>query len=296
MNPDVSVITVNYNGLADTCRMIESLRRHTRTSYEIIVVDNASQQDEAAALRERYPGITVLQAPRNLGFAGGNNLGIRAARGRYFMLLNNDTLVEEEMLAPLCERLDNDPGLGAVCPKIRFAQDGQPIQFAGYTRLSAVTLRNRLIGFGEPDRGQYQQPHDTPYAHGAAMMVRREAVERAGEMPEMYFLYYEELDWSLRIREHGYRIGYEPRATVFHRESRSTGADSPLRTFYLTRNRLLFARRNRRGAQRWLSIAYQLGIALPKSVAVSLLRGRPDLASAALRAAAGFFRLPRDPQ
>ena len=253
-------------------------------------MDNGSERDEAAMLRERYPDITVLRSAENLGFAGGNNLGIRAATGDCLLLLNNDTEVADDTLHHLCDTLDADPAIGAVCPKIRFHEPPQAIQFAGYTPLTRITLRNALIGFGEPDSGRFDTPHDTPYAHGAAMMVRREAIERAGMMPEEYFLYYEELDWSVRIREAGYRIAYDPRATVFHKESATTGRQSPLRSYYLTRNRLLFARRNRRGAARRLSVAYQLGAALPKSVLTSLLHNRRDLAAAVLRGALDFLR------
>lgn len=290
MKPRISVISVNYNGFAVTAAMIDSLRRHVTTPTEIIVVDNGSERDEAAILRERYPDITVLRSAENLGFAGGNNLGIRAAAGDCLLLLNNDTEVADDTLHYLCDTLDADPAIGAVCPKIRFHEPPQAIQFAGYTPLTRITLRNALIGFGEPDSGRFDTPHDTPYAHGAAMMVRREAIERAGMMPEEYFLYYEELDWSVRIREAGYRIAYDPRATVFHKESATTGRQSPLRSYYLTRNRLLFARRNRRGAARRLSVAYQLGVALPKSVLTSLLHNRRDLAAAVLRGARDFLR------
>lgn len=290
MKPRISVISVNYNGFAVTAAMIDSLRRHVTTPTEIIVVDNGSERDEAAILRERYPDITVLRSAENLGFAGGNNLGIRAATGDCLLLLNNDTEVADDTLHYLCDTLDADPAIGAVCPKIRFHEPPQAIQFAGYTPLTRITLRNALIGFGEPDSGRFDTPHDTPYAHGAAMMVRREAIERAGMMPEEYFLYYEELDWSVRIREAGYRIAYDPRATVFHKESATTGRQSPLRSYYLTRNRLLFARRNRRGTARRLSVAYQLGVALPKSVLTSLLHNRRDLAAAVLRGARDFLR------
>ena len=290
MKPRISVISVNYNGFAVTTAMIDSLRRHVTTPTEIIVVDNGSERDEAAMLRERYPGIIAIRSAENLGFAGGNNLGIRAATGDCLLLLNNDTEVADDTLHHLCDTLDADPAIGAVCPKIRFHEPPQAIQFAGYTPLTRITLRNALIGFGEPDSGRFDTPHDTPYAHGAAMMVRREAIERAGMMPEEYFLYYEELDWSVRIREAGYRIAYDPRATVFHKESATTGRQSPLRSYYLTRNRLLFARRNRRGTERRLSILYQLGVALPKSVAAALLCGRRDLAAAVLRGGRDFLR------
>lgn len=290
MKARISVISVNYNGFAVTTAMIDSLRRHVTTPMEIVVVDNGSERDEAAMLQERYPEIIAIRSPENLGFAGGNNLGIRAATGDCLLLLNNDTEVADDMLHHLCDTLDADPAIGAVCPKIRFHESPQAIQFAGYTPLTRITLRNALIGFGEPDNGRFDTPHDTPYAHGAAMMVRREAVERAGMMPEEYFLYYEELDWSVRIREAGYRIAYDPRATVFHKESATTGRQSPLRSYYLTRNRLLFARRNRRGAARRLSVVYQLGVALPKSVLTALLHGRRDLAAAVLRGARDFLR------
>ena len=231
-----------------------------------------------------------MRSDENLGFAGGNNLGIRAASGDCLLLLNNDTEVADDTLHYLCDTLDADPSVGAVCPKIRFWASPQAIQFAGYTPLTRITLRNALVGFGQTDDGRFDTPHDTPYAHGAAMMVRRETVEKAGPMPEEYFLYYEELDWSERIREAGYRIVYDPRATVFHKESATTGRQSPLRSYYLTRNRLLFARRNRRGAARRLSTLYQLGAALPKSIAAALLGGRRDLAAAILRGGRDFLR------
>lgn len=290
MKPLLSIVTVDYNGLELTARLVESLLRHNSVPAQIVVVDNGSQYDEAAELRRRYPSITAVRSQRNLGFAGGNNLGFEAAEGDYLLLLNNDTEIEADTLGFLCRTLKEHPEAGAVCPKIRFFQPPRAIQFAGYTPLSRITLRNALVGFGHTDRGQYDIPSETPYAHGAAMMVRREVLRTAGPMPECYFLYYEELDWSVRIRERGWTIRYDPRCTVFHKESATTGAESPLRTYYMTRNRLLFGRRNRRGAERLLAVAYQLTVALPVNVLRHLLRGRRDLAGAALRGARDFFR------
>lgn len=291
MTPRISLITVNYNGLDLTRALICSVQRHVSTPLEIVVVDNGSRQDEAALLREEFAGITAIRSERNLGFAGGNNLGFRAARGEYLLLLNNDTEVEDDSLRYLCQTLDRRPELGAVCPKIRFFAPPRAIQFAGYTPLTRITLRNALVGFGEADDGRFDTPRDTPYAHGAAMMVRRSVLEKAGPMPEMYFLYYEELDWSVRIAQAGFGIAYDPRCTVFHKESATTGQQSPLRSFYLTRNRLLFARRNRHGAARTLSLLYQLAVALPKGVLAALLHGRTDLAGAMLRGAGAYFTL-----
>ena len=123
------------------------------------------------------------------------------------------------------------------------------------------------------------------------MMVKREVIERVGIMPEIYFLYYEELDWSVRIREQGWCIAYDPRCTVFHKESATTGQQSPLRSYCLTRNRLLFAWRNLRGGARLLSVAYQLCIAAPKNAVSALAHRRGDLAKAVCRGVRDFFTL-----
>lgn len=288
---NISVITINFNGLKDTCELLDTLPLED-TSLEVIVVDNASQQDEAAVIRQRYPQVTVIRSERNLGFAGGNNLGIQAAHGKYLYFLNNDTLLEKEesgLFQPLIDRLERSEKIGLVCPKIRFAWGSQPIQFAGYTPLSRVTLRNHSIGFGEEDHGQYDDAHPTPYAHGAAMMVKREAIEKAGLMPECYFLYYEELDWSLMLRRAGYHIWYEPACTIYHKESQSTGQQSALRTYYITRNRLLFVQRNNQLSSRYLSYLYLLTVVALRDIVKNLCQRRPDLAKATLRGINDFI-------
>lgn len=292
MKPLVSVITVNFNGAALTEALVESLRRHVTLPLEIIVVDNGSREDEAKLLQARYPELRTIRSERNLGFAGGNNLGMQVATGEYLLLLNNDTEVEDDSLHLLADTLHMRPELGAVCPKIRFFDPPRKIQFAGYTPLTRITLRNALVGFGAPDDGTFDAPHDTPYAHGAAMMIRREVLDKAGFMPECYFLYYEELDWSERICEAGYAIAYDPRCTVYHKESATTGRQSPLRAYYLARNRMLFAKRNRRGTERLLSLLYQTTIAAPKNIAAALFHGRIAEARAVVRGVLSFFTCP----
>lgn len=292
--PLISFITVCYNGLEDTCELIESLQRTIQSvTYEIIVVDNASRQNEAAILQSRHPEVRSLRSEQNLGFSGGNNLGIKEAKGTYIFLINNDTYINEDGMHQLIDRIESHPKIGAVSPKIRFAFPPQNIQFAGYTPLSNITLRNALVGFGEPDNGTFDVAHPTPYLHGAAMMVKREVIERIGLMPEIYFLYYEELDWCTSMTRAGYELWYEPRCTVFHKESQSTGQQSKLRTFYLTRNRLLYAWRNRSGSSRWLSIGYQITIAATKNSLQCLLKGRFDLLSATLSGIIAFLSVPQ---
>ena len=287
----ISIITINYNGLADTCTLIDSIPLND-DSLEVIVVDNASKANEATIIRQRYPQVKVIQSDKNLGFAGGNNLGIKAAQGKYLFFINNDALLRPQTsnFRHLISRLESDEKIGAVCPKIRFAWDSNPIQFAGYTPLSLITMRNRAIGFGEEDKGQYDTAHPTPYAHGAALMVKREIIEKVGLMPECYFLYYEELDWSMMIRRAGYEIWYEPACTVYHKESQSTGQNSPLRTYFITRNRLLFVKRNVQGLDRYLSYLYLTTIVAIKDILKFTAQRRSDLAHAVVRGVYNFTK------
>lgn len=294
----LSIITINYNGLKDTCELIDTLPTDNK-SIEVIVVDNASAQDEASELTKRFPHITVIRNERNAGFAGGNNVGIKAAHGKYLFFINNDTLLfrgkscEERsiLLQPLIDRLEQTPTIGAVCPKIRFAWDDAPIQYAGYTPLSPITMRNRSIGFGEKDQGQYDSAHVTPYAHGAAMMVKREVIYKAGVMPEDYFLYYEELDWSMMIRRAGYEIWYEPKSTIFHKESQTTGQNSPLKTYYITRNRLLFAKRNFSSPEKYLTYVYLIFLVGAKDIVKYAIQGHGRLAKAVIKGIYHFIKL-----
>ena len=286
----LSIITINYNGLKNTCELIESLPADDN-SLEVIVVDNASTNDEATEIAQRYPYVTVVRSNHNLGFAGGNNLGIKAAHGKYLFFLNNDTLIHQTSdIQHLINRLESDEKIGLVCPKIRFTWNHQPIQYAGYTPLSSITLRNKSIGCGEEDQGQYDTPHPTPYAHGAAMMVKREVIEKVGIMPESYFLYYEELDWSVMIRRAGYEIWYEPACTVFHKESQTTGQQSPLKTYYITRNRLMFAQRNILGITRYLTYAYLVGVVATRDLVKYILTGKFNLAGAVIKGITNFIK------
>lgn len=255
---------------------------------EVIVVDNASTKDEATGIENKYPYVKVIRSDKNLGFAGGNNLGIKASKGRFLFLVNNDTVFKEFNIQSLIDRIESTQKIGIVCPKIRFAWGNHPIQFTGYTPLSKITVRNKAIGFGEEDKGQYDIPHPTPYAHGAAMMLKREVIEKAGLMPECYFLYYEELDWSMMITRAGYEIWYEPACTIYHKESQATGQNSPLRTYYITRNRLLLVKRNWKELTKYLSYCYLIGIVAVRDILKYTLKGRIDLTKAVCQ---GIFNL-----
>ena len=287
MKIEVSIITINYNGLKDTCALIETIPFNE--NMEVIVVDNASKNDEAEAIAQRYPLVRVIKSEQNLGFAGGNNLGIQASQGKYLFLINNDTIIKDFNIQSLITRLESSPKICIVCPKIRFAWGNNPIQYAGYSRLSRVSVRNHAIGFNEEDQGLYETAHLTPYAHGAAMLIRREAIDKVGLMPECYFLYYEELDWSMMFTRAGYHIWYEPKCTIYHKESQATGQNSPLRTYYLTRNRLLLVRRNPQEFNKTLAYIYLLGIVALLDFVKYTLSTRFDLLQATCKGIWDFF-------
>ena len=277
----LSIITINYNGLKDTYELIDSIPFNH--NLEVIVLDNASKNDEASIISEKYPQVKVIRSEKNLGFAGGHNIGIKEAKGKYLFLINNDTYFKEFNIDSLIERLESSDKIGIVCPKLRFAWGNNPIQFAGYTPLSNITLRNKAIGFGDEDKGQYDIAHPTPYAHGAAMLIKREAIVKVGLMPECFFLYYEEIDWSMMFTRAGYEIWYDPSCTVYHKESQTTGQKSPLRTYYITRNRLLLVKRNFKGINKYLSYIYLTGIVAPRDIIKYTLQGRFDLVKAVCR-------------
>lgn len=289
MKIEVTIITINYNGLEDTCTLIETIPFNE--NMEVIVVDNASNNQEAETIAKRYPQVKVIQSDKNLGFAGGNNLGIQAAQGKYLFLINNDTVFKEFNIQALIDRVETSSDIGIVCPKIRFAWDNNPIQYAGYSKLSRISVRNHAIGFNEADHGQYDIASSTPYAHGAAMLIRRDAINKVGLMPECYFLYYEELDWSMMFTRSGYQIWYEPQCTIYHKESQATGQNSPLRIYFLTRNRLLLVHRNPQEFNKFLAYVYLMGIVGLRDFIKYIFSARFDLIKANFQGIRDYIKL-----
>lgn len=287
---ELSIISINYNGFADTCEMIESIRKRIKSVvYEIIIVDNASKENEAFQLRKKYPFIQVMRSRENLGFAAGNNLAIKIAKGKYLFFLNNDTYLKGDHFREMIDFLKSSPNIGGLSPLIRYAEKKRPVQFAGFTPLTEYTLRNRSIGIGETFTEKFLIPAETPYMHGAAMLVKRSAIEKVGEMPEQFFLYYEELDWSTRFTENGYKLYYYPYVTIFHKESRTTGKTSPLRTFFMTRNRLVYAYRNRKGKSRLYALLYLLFAVCPRDFIREYRKKNYDNARAIDHGISSFF-------
>ncbi len=218
-----------------------------------------------------------MRSEKNLGFAGGNNLGVKVSSGEYLFFINNYTEFPKGTLEGLLELFQTIPNLGIVSPMLcyhepKIKQHKDVIQYAGSTPVHPLTGRNRTLGEGEENQGQYTQPQPTAYVHGAAMLVPRRVLEEVGPMAEEFFLYYEELDWCARIKRAGYQAFIHPGVKVYHKESVSVGRISPLKTYYLNRNRIYFMRRNKSRVAFALFSWYMLLVAFPKHLLLFTLR------------------------
>ncbi|MEH3113546.1 glycosyltransferase family 2 protein [Pedobacter terrae] len=282
----ISIISVNYNQPTVTQQLLDSIfATNTYPNIEIIIVDNGSRENFIPVWKDRYPEVKFIQSELNLGFAGGNNLGIAAADGEYFFLVNNDTEFTEGLLERLSLTFHDFPDTGVVCPKIRYFEYPRKIQYIGFTELTSFTARNQCLGQFEDDKGQYDDKvFITAFAHGAAMMISREACKQAGLMAENFFLYYEEMDWSLNIRKAGFKIRVNTFAQIYHKESVSVGADSPLKVYYLNRNRILLVRKHFTFYKQVLFCFYFSLIVFPRNIFKFLIKGKLKHVTAMFRA------------
>ncbi len=242
----VSIITVNFNHSHVTDDLLDSIIQYNNYSnIEIIVVDNGSTIDPVPNWKIKYPEFIFIRSEQNLGFAGGNNLGIKASSGDFLFLVNNDTVFTPSLIEQLMSTLLKHPNVGMVSPKILYFDQPEILQYAGYTDMNFYTARNACIGQYETDHGQFDHLEGkTGFAHGAAMMLKRSVIEKAGLMFEGFFLYYEELDWCESIKRAGFEIWVNMKASIYHKESVSVGRKTALKEYFMNRNRILFIRRN----------------------------------------------------
>lgn len=274
--PLVSIVTVNYNQSKVTCELIESLRKITYNNIEIFVVDNGSPSDNPDVIKEEYPEIILLKTNENLGFAGGNNYAFPYCKGKYVLLINNDTEVDPGFLEPLVELLESDPKIGIVNPRIQYYYSPGIIQHGGYTPFNFITIRNFSIGYGKKDDGQFMNISESGSTFGAAMLVPLKVIKEVGMLADIFFLYYEEHDWAAHIKKAGYSTYYNGKSLVYHKESISTGKDSPFKTYYISRGRILFARRNTSGLKKFFAMMYIYLVTTPRITLGYLLRLRFD--------------------
>ena len=274
-NPLISIVTLTWNTTEVTCDFLRSLNEHgTYRNLEVIVVDNGSKEDPTPVFKAIYPDVKVILNGRNLGFTGGNNVGIRAAKGDFLFIVNNDTEVTPGLLEGLLEIFAQYPDAGIVSPKFHYFFHKGTIEYAGYNTVNIFTGRNGRIGCREQDQGQYNEVKVTNYAHGGGMMVPRKIIDEVGGLPEDFFIYYEEFDWCDQIKRKGYKVYYQPKSLIYHKESMTTGKSSPFKTFYHTKNRIYYMRRNAPRVGLLVFYAYFTFITIPKNTLTFLIKGK----------------------
>jgi len=249
------------SGLNDTLECLESLSHLDYSFYEVVVVDNDSTDGSVPAIRARYPDVVIIETGENLGYAGGNNVGIQyalACGADYVFLLNNDTTVNPQMLKKLIVFAESNPMAGIVGPKQYFFD--QPNVIAGTGSVidwRQGTIRHLRRGEVECDKSNDGQsdsdvPRKVDFMDGCAVCVRRKFIEEVGMLDERYCLGgYEDADWGMRAAAHGYQVWNVPEAKMWHKISAAAGIGSPLTTYYMTRNVLLFFWEHTSGYRRW---------------------------------------------
>lgn len=275
-----SIITINYHQPDITIDLLKSIAKsYSPNKVEVVIVDNGAVKNMELIFQPHFQNIKYIQSKKNLGFAGGNNLGIKQAKGDYLFLLNNDTEIPEGCIETMIAEMESNDDIGLLSPLLLYYDQPDIIQYAGYTPLNYLTGRNACIGQFDKNTGQYNNiSYQTGFCHGAAVMCRKTDLQNAGLMDENYFLYYEELDWCEKFKRIGKQIWFTGKTFVYHKESMSVGKASPVKTYFNTRNRMLFIRKNTGWLNTVLFAIYYTLVACPKAILKLLLSKQPDLA------------------
>lgn len=281
----VTAIVVNWNGMQDTLRCVDSLRTQDYACLRILVVDNASTDGSTGAVRRAFRDIDLLALSENRGFAAGANRGIRWALdggADYILLLNNDVVADRRLVSELLKAAAEKPAGGILGPKIYFTDSPRMIWAAG-GRVGRWSGRTWHVGIGEKDKGQYDAFRAVDYLPGAGQLIRQSVFRAVGLLDESYEMYYEEVDFNFRARQRGFEILYVPSALLWHRVSASIGGErDPRITYYMTRNRIWFMRRHISGSR----LGLFMSIFLAESSARLLFylgRGEADRVRAVIR-------------
>lgn len=275
--PLISIVTLTWNTTEITCDFLKSINEHcSYPNLEIIIADNGSKEDPTPVFKAIRPDVKVILNGRNLGFTGGNNVAIKEAKGDFLFVVNNDTEFTPGLLEGLLEIFNTYPDAGLVCPKFHYFFHKGTIEYAGYNALNPFTGRNSMVGCKEQDNGQYNEIKVTNYAHGGGMMISREVLNKVGGLCDEFFIYYEEFDWSEQVKKQGYKIYYQPKSLIYHKESMTTGKESPFKAFYHTRNRILFMKRNMPMHKFLIFIIFFTCITIPKNTITFIMKGQME--------------------
>ena len=285
--PAVGTLIVTWNRRRDLLECVESVLRSTYPSLTVYVVDNASTDSSSCAIRQEFPGVRIIRSPENLGFSGGNNLGLALMISdgiEAAFLINDDLIVEEDTIEKLVSNGFHDPKVGILAPKVLLHSQPGVIWSAGGTvdPVSGVAAQRHC---GETDAGQAEVPIEVDYAIGCAMLVKTEAIRRTGLIDPRYFMYYEEADWCRRMAQAGYKVLYVPQSRVRHKVTLSNNGRNHA-PYYFSRNRLLYLETGGAGPARIAWVAFS---DILRSAAVHAIKGRADRSRLMLKGVADYY-------
>lgn len=244
--PKIYIVLVNYNGTTDTNECIDSLLNIRYSNFKVVIVDNNSETNQIESLISLdNDKVEIILNDTNVGFSGGNNIGIEHALKNgadYICILNNDTVVETDFLNELLNRFECDTNVGVCCPQIRSYYEQNVVTYGG-GEINYLKGGVYIFGINEINEGKNKEARYISFATGCCSLIKREVFEKIGLLPENYFLYYEDTDFSVKVQSK-YKIWYEPKAVIYHKESVSTGKYSDNYQYYFVRNRLIFIRDN----------------------------------------------------
>jgi GT2 family glycosyltransferase len=272
-SPLVVAVVVNWNRGEDTLECLRSLEQQSYPRMGIIVVDNGSEDGSPESIQRNFPGVELIRLSHNTGFAGGFNQGIERALsqgGDYVLILNNDTVSDRLMVEKLMG--DIRPGTGVAFPKIYYYDDPRRIWSVG-ARRQFLTLEMTDKATGQLDRGQWDKVQERDYGTGCALLVPREVFAKIGLFDERYFAYYEDLDFSFRVKEAGFRMILVPEARLWHKVAQTSGGlDNPLERYLMAKGSVLFFGRHGGGWRRLFIVPYRLGSAVKTTFRLLLRR------------------------
>lgn len=242
----IGVILVNYNGKEHNEECIKSIFKSSYSNLQVIVVDNGSKDGSPELLREKFGDkINLIMTGKNLGFSGANNIGIKKALDDncdYIVLLNNDTIIDKDLFYNML-KASKEESDAVISPKIYYYDNRDIIWSAGADMRWKKGVTDQR-GINQKDDGRYNKREKVEFATGCCLFIPSKVIKKVGYLTDDYFLYYEDTDYCMRIREKGFNIIYEPTAILYHKESASTGGNlSKLYIYYNTRNRLIFNKR-----------------------------------------------------
>ena len=254
LTPKIAIVILNWNGAADTLECLRSVCGIEYSNFEILVVDNGSTDGSVEAIRQYNPSIRIIETGGNLGYAAGNNVGIRVALkdgSDFVLLLNNDTIVDSALVKKFVVAAGTIPNAGILGAKIYFYSEKKKISYAG-GKWKNIFSGCTHIGEGVLDDGQsFNRVDETDFVTGCALFIRREVIEAIGLLDERFFLTFEDTDWYYRARRRGYQCIFVPSSIVWHKVAASfAGENSPLRVYFSSRNRLLWAEKHLNWLQR----------------------------------------------